>query len=59
MAIASRRRSAIVASLTRTAMGSRRAALMQHFDLGALDKPEFEQPPLQFRRRQAWAPSPT
>ena len=41
----------MVVSLTRTAIGiAAQRALMQHFDLGALDKPEFEQAPLELCR---------
>ena len=60
IAIASRRRSAIVVSLMphRDRVAAERA-LVQDLDLRALDEAEFEQPPLELGRGQAWAPALT
>ena len=54
MAMASRRRTAMVMLSTRTAIGSRpTSAFVQHLDPRALDEAELDQPALEFRRPTA------
>ena len=54
IAMASRRRSAMVVSATRTAIGiAPEQPLVQQLDLRALDEAQLQQPPLQLRPGQA------